>query len=72
MAGQVRVNSAKVKSCLDSGKFTQKVKDQMAKGAQAGVNGTPGTIIVKDGKPVELVPGALPLESLKTSIDKLL
>jgi protein-disulfide isomerase len=72
MAGQIGVNKAKVKSCLDAGKFTQKIKEQMNKGAEAGVSGTPGTIVVVDGKPVELIPGALPLESIKASVDKLL
>lgn len=72
MAGQIGVNTAKVKTCLDAGKFTQKVKDQMNKGAEAGINGTPGTIIVVNGKAVELIPGALPLESVKASVDKLL
>lgn len=72
MAGEIGVNKAKVQSCLDSGKYTQKVQDQMNSGATAGVQGTPGTIIVAKGKPVELIPGALPFDQVKPMIDKYL
>ncbi len=61
-AKAVGVNEAKVKSCIESGEMTQKVKDQMNGGSQAGVSGTPGTIVVVDGVPTELISGALPFD----------
>ena len=72
MAGEVGVDKGKVKSCLDSGKYAQKVKDQMNSGASAGIQGTPGTVIVVDGQAKELIPGALPIDQVKPMIDKVL
>lgn len=72
LAKEQGLNEAKFKSCLDSGKYAQKVRDQMASGEAAGVTGTPGTILLtRDGRS-QLVPGALPYESLKQSIDSML
>lgn len=64
------VDATAFKSCLDSGEMATKVKEQMTAGGTAGITGTPGTIIVVDGVPKELVPGALGIDALKTMVDK--
>ena len=61
------LNSGKFNDCLDSGKFSQKVKDDYQEGLQKGVNGTPATFV--NG---QLVSGALPYDSFKQIIDNLL
>lgn len=61
-AKAVGVNEKNVQTCIDSGEFAAKVTDQFTAGGKAGVNGTPGTIIVVDGVPVEMIGGALPFE----------
>jgi protein-disulfide isomerase len=60
------------KTCLDSGEMTAKVTAQLSAGSTAGVTGTPGTFVIVDGKAVDFIGGALPFESVKTTIDKYL
>jgi len=73
LAGEIGLSQAKFQECLDSGKYTKKIQDEENAGAQAGVTGTPGNIIlnVKTGE-TKLIPGALPFESFKTVIDEML
>ncbi len=72
IAADIGVNKDKFNQCLASGKFTKKVTEQMSGGSSAGINGTPGTIVVgKNGKK-ELIPGALPYEQAKAIIDRVL
>lgn len=72
LAKELGLNESSFKQCLDSGEMAQKVKDQMAKGSEEGVSGTPGTIIIDAKGNTQLVPGALPFEQIKTMIDKAL
>lgn len=67
-AQQIGVNQAAFTTCLSSGKYAQKVSQQMASGERAGVTGTPGTVLVAGGQ-TQLVPGAYPYDQLKTIID---
>ena len=73
LAKEIGLNEASFTECLDSGKFTQKIEDQMSGGTAVGVTGTPGNILLntKTGK-TRLIPGAYPLEQMKTEIDALL
>lgn len=70
IAASLGLNQTTFKQCLDSGKFTQKVKDQLAEGNKAGVQATPSNVIydTKTGKNL-LVEGALPFDSLKKAFD---
>jgi len=71
LATKAGANGDKVIECQKSGKMAAVVKKDMDGGSAAGVNGTPGTIIVADGT-YELIPGALPFEQVKAQIDNLL
>ncbi|MCF7872286.1 DsbA family protein, partial [Candidatus Woesearchaeota archaeon] len=51
-------------SCLDSGEYAQKVKDDMAEGQANGIKGTPGFII--NG---ELISGAQPYAVFEQAIN---
>lgn len=65
-------NMITFQECLDSGKMAQKVTDQMTGGSNAGISGTPGTIILtKDGN-AELINGALPLEQVRAMVQNYL
>jgi protein-disulfide isomerase len=72
LGAEAGANKAAVQKCLDSNEMAQKVKDQMAKGSDEGVTGTPGTIIIDAKGGTQLVPGALPFEQLKPMIDQAL
>jgi protein-disulfide isomerase len=69
MAVSVGVDKAKFVSCLDSGKYTDKVNAQLQDGSAAGIQGTPGTIIIAKNGQKEFIPGALPFEEVKALID---
>lgn len=73
LAFQIGLDKGKFKACLDSGKFAAYVEEDYQGGIKAGVQGTPGNILLdtKTGKTVS-IPGAVPYESLKSSIDSLL
>ncbi|MBI3955506.1 DsbA family protein, partial [Candidatus Gottesmanbacteria bacterium] len=73
LAAEVGVNQAKFTDCFDKGTFVKKVDDEISAGSQAGINGTPGNILMdtKTGKTV-VIPGAVPFEQLKSGIDSLL
>ena len=72
LAKELGLDEEKFKACLDTGKFTKKVQQDLAEGQEAGVDGTPGTILVKSDGTKKLVPGAVPESELKAAIDELL
>jgi protein-disulfide isomerase len=63
-AKKLGLNTKKFNDCLDSGKYANKVSNQMAGGSAAGVQGTPATFV--NG---ELVEGAIPYEQFKAVIE---
>jgi len=72
LAAEVGVDQNKFQNCLDSGKYEKLVKDQMADGTKAGVNGTPSTFVVNAKGESQIVVGAQPKEAIKTIIDQYL
>jgi protein-disulfide isomerase len=73
LAAEIGLSEAKFKECLDSGRYATYVTDDRDGGQKAGIQGTPGTIILdtKTGK-TKLIPGALPFASVKTMLDEML
>jgi protein-disulfide isomerase len=65
------VDKVKFQTCLDSGKHSTKVQDQTQDAQRAGGRGTPYSIIVS-GSQKTAIPGALPYESIKATIDAML
>ncbi len=68
-AKTLSLNTDQFNTCLDSGKYTQAIKDSTAEGAAIGVNGTPHSFILKDGKVVSEINGAYPLADVTAKID---
>ncbi|HNQ16741.1 MAG TPA: thioredoxin domain-containing protein [Candidatus Woesebacteria bacterium] len=71
-AQEAGVNVTAFQTCLDSGEMKEKVTENQTTGGAAGISGTPGTIIVTQDGPQELIPGALPFESVEPMIQKYL
>lgn len=69
IAKEIGLDSTKFQTCVDSGEFAKKVKDEETTGVAEGVKGTPGTIIIDAKGNTQLVPGALPFEQIKPLID---
>lgn len=73
VAKDAGLNEAAFKTCLDSGKYAKHVQDDMSGGSAAGVNGTPGNIVVNlKTDENRIISGAVPFASFKTAIDALL
>lgn len=60
--------------CLESGKYTEKIKNQMQVGSELfGITGTPGNVLINvDTGEYEVISWAYPTESFTEIIDKLL
>lgn len=72
LAAELGVNQTTFQQCLDSGKYAQHVKDQIADGTTGGVSGTPSTFVVNAKGETKLVVGAQPVDAFKTVIDQAL
>ncbi len=64
-AAQLGLNTTQFNSCLETDKYTQKVKDDLAAGQKVGVQGTPSTFI--NGY---MIDGAQPFSVFKAKIDE--
>jgi len=71
-ATDVGVGLSAFTECLDSGRMADMVAEDLNGGTSAGVQGTPGTIIVTQDGPQELIPGALPYASVQQAINSYL
>lgn len=72
-AADLGLDEGDFEECVGSDKYNTLINNDMNGGSQAGVNGTPGNVIVNmKSKKARLVSGARPFESFKTEIDDLL
>lgn len=72
LAAEIGLDQARFQQCLDSGRFAEKVQQQMAAGARAGVSGTPGNILYhKPSGRVIAIRGAQPLERFQQAAQAL-
>lgn len=72
LAVSTGVSAGAFQDCVDGGKHANTVEEQYQSGVAIGVRGTPGNLVVNDKEEVWLVPGALPFEQLKVTIDEAL
>lgn len=72
LAEELGIDKAKFDSCMDSGKFNDKINQERDDGSDAGVSGTPGNILInnKTGNTVA-VKGAQPIDKFNDALEEL-
>lgn len=70
---QLGIDTQEFQDCVDSGRYSEKVDNQLAQGSTAGVRGTPGTFLqnVETGE-TRYISGAQPYANIKSMIDSML
>lgn len=71
IAAEIGLKKSEFNDCLESGKFTEKVKRQAAEAFASGATGTPHNVILFQGEKIAL-PGAQPYQSMRSLLDTLL
>jgi protein-disulfide isomerase len=66
LGGRLGMDQKKFDGCLDSGKYTEQVQNDLAEGGKAGITGTPALFV--NGIPID--GGAVPFETVKRAIDR--
>ncbi|MCX6747346.1 MAG: thioredoxin domain-containing protein [Candidatus Nomurabacteria bacterium] len=72
IAGAVGLNVKTFNTCLNSGKFAEKINADMMDGQLNGVQGTPTSFILMNGKVVDMIEGAQTEAGVQQQIDRLL
>lgn len=71
IAEQVGLDKNKFETCLNSGKYANKIQTAIAAAEAAGAQGTPYSVILAGDQKIP-IEGAVPLDQLKTAIDQFL
>lgn len=71
-ATKVGVNGSEFKACFDAKKYASVIDNDYQNGITAGVTGTPANFILNDKGEGWLIPGAIPFDQIKITIDQAL
>lgn len=66
------IDKAEFEQCLEEGGYASKIAKDQEEGLSLGIRGTPTWVITKNGKQIEIIPGALSYEDMKEKIESLL
>ncbi len=72
IAKELQLNNEQFELCLSSGKYAQRVADDIKDAENAGLLPTPETVVLKNGEVVGVIEGARSLEGVKAALDPLL
>ena len=72
IAADLKLDMEKFNTCLESGKFADKIEGQITEAQNSGARGTPASFIIVKGKVVGTVPGAVSKAKLQAQLDTLL
>lgn len=68
IAQDLELNINTFSACLDIEKYAKKVENDILDGEGAGIQGTPTSFIVKNGKVIDVIEGAQPIEKVREMI----
>ena len=73
LAKEIGLDENKFKDCLDSGKFADKIQQEIDDGKAAGITGTPGNILINHQTgDIKTIEGAASYDDVKSTIDQML
>lgn len=72
IARDLELDETRFRTCLESGKYRQHIRDEIAAGSAAGITGTPGTFLVDENGNSQLISGAQPYEVVRAAIQSVL
>lgn len=73
LAKEIGLDESEFQSCLDGGKYTGRVQEDLREGSQIGITGTPGNILLNNNTgEVTVLQGAKPAKVLESNISRML
>jgi protein-disulfide isomerase len=73
LAVELGLDEGEFRECLESGRYEERVKEDLAEGVRAGVSGTPGNIFLhNETGEVRTRAGAQPIGELRKAVEELL
>ena len=73
LAKEIGLDETEFQSCLKSGRYTERVQEDLAEGSRIGITGTPGNILLNNETgEVRVLKGAVPTKELKANISRML
>jgi len=72
LAVELGLDEQAFRECVESGRYEEKVKQDLAEGVRAGISGTPGNILLNNETGETMMrAGAQPLEELEKAVEEL-
>ena len=73
LAKEIGLDENEFQSCLNSGRYTGRVQEDLREGSRIGITGTPGNILLNNETgEVTVLPGAKPANILEANISRML
>lgn len=72
LAAELGMDEGAFRECLESGRYKDRVKEDMTEGVRIGINGTPGNVLLNNETGEAVIrAGAQPINALKQAVDEL-
>ena len=73
LAKEIGLDETEFQNCLKSGRYTERVQEDLAEGSRIGITGTPGNILLNNETgEVKYLKGAVPTKVLKANFSRML